>query len=160
MQVVDAQGNWSGGQTHLISLGDLPRVGLGSRKIVDFLIQLQFQAEKVGGRVHVVLGDQELLSLTASTRHVFTADSSVHFKQTAICHPYNESFTTERVLKHFSADRVIIGHTRGNRVLSRMDGSVVAIITGESKSPELITEHSRSPAFKPSNRISSPENQL
>ena len=38
--VVDAKLNWSGGKTHLVSLGDLIDRGPGSRKVVELLMKL------------------------------------------------------------------------------------------------------------------------
>ena len=47
--VVDADLNWSGGKTHLVSLGDLIDRGPGSRKVVELLMKLDEQAEQAGG---------------------------------------------------------------------------------------------------------------
>jgi len=46
--VVDADLNWSGGKTHLVSLGDLIDRGPGSRKVVELLMKLDQQAEQAG----------------------------------------------------------------------------------------------------------------
>jgi hypothetical protein len=72
--LVDEQDNWRGGTTHFVSLGDLLDRGPDSRKVMDLLMALQPQAQAAGGRVHVVLGNHELMNLTADTRDVSDAE--------------------------------------------------------------------------------------
>ncbi|MCW8846185.1 MAG: metallophosphoesterase, partial [Gammaproteobacteria bacterium] len=62
--IVDENLQWTGGKTHFVDLGDFLDRGPGSRKIMDLLMRLQTQAEKSGGRVHVLLGNHELMNLT------------------------------------------------------------------------------------------------
>jgi hypothetical protein len=68
--LIDAQGTWTGGTTHLVSLGDLLDRGDDSRKVMDLLMRLQAQAIAAGGRVHVVLGNHEVMNLTGDLRYV------------------------------------------------------------------------------------------
>ena len=68
--VVDADLNWSGGKTHLVSLGDLIDRGPGSRKVVELLMKLDQQAEQAGGAVHMVLGNHEVMVMTGDLRYV------------------------------------------------------------------------------------------
>jgi hypothetical protein len=68
--VVDADLNWSGGKTHLVSLGDLIDRGPGSRDVVQLLMKLEGQAAQVGGAVHVVLGNHEVMVMTGDLRYV------------------------------------------------------------------------------------------
>ena len=68
--VVDAELNWAAGDTHLVSLGDLLDRGAHSRQTMDLLMRLQRQAKGAGGRVHVVLGNHELMNLTGDMRYV------------------------------------------------------------------------------------------
>ena len=68
--IVDADLNWSGGKTHLVSLGDLIDRGPGSRKVVELLMKLDQQAEQAGGAVHMVLGNHEVMVMTGDLRYV------------------------------------------------------------------------------------------
>ncbi len=68
--VVDGQLNWSGGNTHLVSLGDLIDRGPGSRDVVELLMKLDQQADKAGGAVHLVLGNHEVMVMTGDLRYV------------------------------------------------------------------------------------------
>jgi len=64
---------WTGGDTHLVSVGDLLDRGPNARKVLDLLMRLQSEAVAVGGRVHVVLGNHEVMNLLGDLRYV-TAD--------------------------------------------------------------------------------------
>jgi len=68
--VVDEDLRWTGGHTHLISLGDLLDRGADSRKVMDLLIRLQGEAASAGGRVHVVLGNHEAMNVLGDLRYV------------------------------------------------------------------------------------------
>lgn len=68
--VIDAGLNWSGGKTHLVSLGDLIDRGPDSRKVVELLMKLDAQAEAAGGAVHMVLGNHEVMVMTGDLRYV------------------------------------------------------------------------------------------
>jgi 3',5'-cyclic AMP phosphodiesterase CpdA len=65
---------WTGGATHLVSLGDLLDRGPDSRKVLDLMMRLQGEALEDGGRVHVVLGNHELMNLVGDWRYVTAAD--------------------------------------------------------------------------------------
>ena len=72
--VVDAELNWSGGDTHLVSLGDLIDRGPDSRKVVELLMKLDDQAAQAGGAVHMVLGNHEVMVMTGDLRYVSPAE--------------------------------------------------------------------------------------
>lgn len=68
--VVDADLHWRGGDTHLVSLGDLMDRGPGSRAVLDLLMRLETEAPKAGGAVHVLLGNHEVMNLSGDLRYV------------------------------------------------------------------------------------------
>ncbi|MEH6592920.1 MAG: HipA family kinase [Halioglobus sp.] len=72
--VVNKQLDWSGGNTHLVSLGDLIDRGPGSRQVVELLMKLDQQADKAGGAVHIVLGNHEVMVMTGDLRYVSKAE--------------------------------------------------------------------------------------
>jgi hypothetical protein len=74
LNVVNDQLDWSGGNTHLVSLGDLIDRGPGSRSVVELLMKLEQQAQKAGGEVHVVLGNHEVMVMTGDLRYVSKAE--------------------------------------------------------------------------------------
>jgi len=62
---------------------------------------------------------------------VFNDDSLNWYRGSAMCHPYAESFNTERFLKRAGASQLVMGHTptRGE-VSVRMDGLAIRLDTG------------------------------
>jgi hypothetical protein len=63
-------GQWSGGRTHLVLVGDLVDRGPRERDLLDLVRELVRQAELVGGRVHVLLGNHEIFALVRDLRYV------------------------------------------------------------------------------------------
>ena len=72
--VLDDSGHWSGAKSHLVSLGDTLDRGPDSRQVLDLLRRLQPEALAAGGRVHLVLGNHELMNLTGDLRYVSNAE--------------------------------------------------------------------------------------
>ncbi len=72
--VIDESLGWVGGSTHLVSLGDLLDRGGESRKVLELLMRLDQEAQPDGGRVHVALGNHEIMNLTGDLRYVSAAE--------------------------------------------------------------------------------------
>jgi hypothetical protein len=72
--LVDPALHWSGGRTHLVSLGDLTDRGPDSRAVMDLLIRLQTEAEVAGGRVHVLLSNHEVMGVAGDLRYTTEED--------------------------------------------------------------------------------------
>ena len=68
--VVDDDLAWSGGKTHLVSTGDLLDRGSESRRVMDLLMRLEREALQAGGRVHLLLGNHEVMNLIGDLRYV------------------------------------------------------------------------------------------
>ena len=68
--VIDESLRWSGGTTHLVIVGDVLDRGPDSRLAMDLIMRLEMEAPAAGGRVHLVLGNHELMNLTADLRYV------------------------------------------------------------------------------------------
>ena len=81
--LIDDTGAWSGGSNHLVSLGDLVDRGPRSRDVMDLLMGLESEAAEAGGKVHLILGNHEVMNLTGELDYVsaeeyaaFAADAS------------------------------------------------------------------------------------
>jgi TPR repeat protein len=72
--LIDKDGNWTGGKTHLVQTGDIVDRGPESREVMDLLIRLQKQAEAAGGAVHCLLGNHEAMNLYGDLRYVSPAE--------------------------------------------------------------------------------------
>ena len=55
--------DWVGGTTHLVQTGDIVDRGPDSRKVMDLLMKLEKQAERAGGRTHVLIGNHEAMNV-------------------------------------------------------------------------------------------------
>ncbi|MFX3658056.1 MAG: metallophosphoesterase [bacterium] len=72
--LIDADMAWSGADAHLVSVGDLVDRGADGRRVLDLLMRLQREAEAAGGRVHVLMGNHELMNLIGDLRYVSVDD--------------------------------------------------------------------------------------
>jgi len=70
VNVIDKEGNWAGGDTTLVSTGDLIDRGPGSRQVLELLMKLQQQAPAAGGAVRVLLGNHEVMVMSGDLRYV------------------------------------------------------------------------------------------
>lgn len=68
--VLDDHARWIGGRTHLVQLGDVVDRGADSRKVLDLLEDLEKQARRAGGEVHLLLGNHEIMRMLGDLRYV------------------------------------------------------------------------------------------
>ncbi|MGQ0837015.1 metallophosphoesterase [Actinokineospora sp.] len=61
--LIDGDGAWAGGETHLWFLGDFVDRGPDGIGVIDVVIRLADEAEQAGGRVETLLGNHEILLL-------------------------------------------------------------------------------------------------
>ena len=73
-RIIDARGQWIGGETHLVQLGDVPDRGDDTLKIIAHLKKLSGEARKKGGWVHTLLGNHEAMNTYGDLRYVSPAD--------------------------------------------------------------------------------------
>lgn len=72
--VLDAAGGWAAGRAHLVVTGDILDRGPDSRQVMDLLMRLETEAAEAGGRVHVLLGNHEVMNLVGDLRYVSAAE--------------------------------------------------------------------------------------
>lgn len=68
--LADAELAWIGGEQHLVLCGDLVDRGGRDRAVLDLARRLQEEAAAAGGRVHVLLGNHEVMNLTRNFLYV------------------------------------------------------------------------------------------
>lgn len=68
--VISDANRWIAGDTHLVVIGDLLDRGPDSRAVMDFLMALEGEAATAGGRVHVLIGNHEVMNLVGDLRYV------------------------------------------------------------------------------------------
>jgi hypothetical protein len=63
-KLIDRELHWKGGKTHLVQIGDITDRGPDAKKIFDLLMRLEKEAEEVGGKVHMLIGNHEEMNIT------------------------------------------------------------------------------------------------
>ena len=63
INIIDDEGSWIGGKTHLVQIGDIMDRGNKAREIIEFLKKLAKQAEAAGGKVHMLIGNHEEMNI-------------------------------------------------------------------------------------------------
>jgi hypothetical protein len=76
--LIDDDRRWNGGENHLVVAGDFLDRGLDDRPLLDLLHRLEVESVAAGGRVHVLLGNHEVMNLFRDLRYVNPA-SYRHF---------------------------------------------------------------------------------
>jgi hypothetical protein len=68
--IIDDGLAWAGGPTHLVITGDLVDRGADSRRVMDLVMRLESEAPGAGGRVHLTLGNHEVMNIIGDLRYV------------------------------------------------------------------------------------------
>ncbi len=68
--LIDAQRRWSGGKAVLVQTGDLTDRGAAVSETLDLLMALEKQAASAGGKVHMLLGNHEVMNMLGEMRDV------------------------------------------------------------------------------------------
>lgn len=69
-ELIDETGHWIGGNATYMQMGDVFDRGARVREVLDFIMRLQREAKKAGGRVECILGNHETMNLTGFFRDV------------------------------------------------------------------------------------------
>jgi hypothetical protein len=68
--LIDAAGKWSGGKAHFVQVGDIPDRGPDTKAIIEYLMELEKQARRAGGMVHVLIGNHDAMNVYGDIRYV------------------------------------------------------------------------------------------
>ncbi len=113
--VLDEELRWNGGATHLVITGDILDRGPDSRKVMDLLMRLEGEAVDAGGRVHLLLGNHEVMNLIGDLRYV-SKEEYAAFADDESQEDRERSFEVFRAGKSEDADEAMLRHdfTRKN----------------------------------------------
>jgi hypothetical protein len=73
-RIIDPVRRWAGGRTVVVQTGDFLDRGPKSREVMDFLMSLQRDAQRQGGRVVVLMGNHEAMNVYGDLRYVTNED--------------------------------------------------------------------------------------
>ena len=98
-EVIDSELGWSGGKTNFVLIGDILDRGPGSRAAMDLLIRLEKEAESAGGRVHILLGNHEIMNMIGDLRYVHSGEYAAFAEEetAAVRDFWYEAYIEERV---------------------------------------------------------------
>lgn len=94
-RVIDEKHQWIFGQNHLVIVGDNFDRGDKVVEILWFLFYLQKKAEAEGGKVHMLLGNHEVMTINGDLRYV---NRKYLYTSAAFTTPYNEFFREGSIL--------------------------------------------------------------
>jgi hypothetical protein len=83
--LIDEALRWTGGRSHLVALGDMMSRGADVTPVLWFLYRLEREAEAAGGRVHILLGNHEIMVMLADLRYV-------HYREMWLASSYGVSY--------------------------------------------------------------------
>jgi hypothetical protein len=75
--LIDESLRWAGGRRHLVFAGDLTDRGPDVLRLLWFVYRLEQEAARAGGRVHLVLGNHEILVFLGDLRYVHPKESAI-----------------------------------------------------------------------------------
>lgn len=104
-EIIDENENWNFGNGHFVITGDVFDRGTQVTEVLWFLYKLERQAEQVGGKVHLLLGNHDVMVLNGNLR-------SIHpkYAETAkiLNQPFNSLFNKGSVLGDWLRTRPVL----------------------------------------------------
>lgn len=103
--VIDTLNNWSLGQGHLVVIGDNLDRGEQVLPILWLFFQLEQQALAQGGRLHLLLGNHELMVMNGDLRYL---NKKYNYTAGALQTPYPQLFAKGSVLGDWIAQHQVV----------------------------------------------------
>ncbi len=75
--IINKELDWVGGKSNLVFLGDLFDRGNNVTKVLWFIYELEEKAKKAGGKVHLVLGNHEIMTMTKDLRYLGKKEAAI-----------------------------------------------------------------------------------
>jgi len=94
-KVIDEQGSWNFSNGHLVIVGDAFDRGDKVSEILWHIIKLKLQAERLGGQVHYILGNHDVMILNNDLRYLHAKYNKV---EELMGRSFNEIFNRQSIL--------------------------------------------------------------
>lgn len=108
--VINKKGKWNFGNGHFVIVGDIFDRGPAVTEVLWFLYDLEKQAEKKGGKLHVLLGNHDVMVLNGNLRAVHPKYKEV---ATILNQPFNALFNKGSVLGDWLRTRPVLVKING-----------------------------------------------
>jgi len=76
-KIINKELNWIGGKSNLVFLGDLFDRGNDVTKVLWFIYELEEKAKAAGGKVHLVIGNHEIMTMTKDLRYLGPKEAEI-----------------------------------------------------------------------------------
>lgn len=97
-KIIDQNLNWIAGKSHIVFLGDVFDRGNDVTKVLWFIYGLEEKAALAGGKVHLVLGNHEIMTMTKDLRYVSRKELNIavahQLSYDGLFHPINSYLGT------------------------------------------------------------------
>lgn len=97
---IDSRGTWIAGYDHLVLNGDLVNLGPDSFGMINFVMKLETEAFASGGKVHVIIGNHEVMLATGKFNRLSQSDK----QKFADTQAPGENYSSENLYKAFTGD--------------------------------------------------------
>ena len=157
-RLIDSDLNWTGGSAHLVFMGDIFDRGDDVTKVLWLIHKLELQAEEAKGRVHLLLGNHEIMTMTNDLRYIGRKEKALSI---AFETGYDQMFHPVKSylgawLSHkppvIKIDDVLFAHggivDLGTPLIEEYNEQAFRYITDEIF-PEITREHADSTAYDP-----------
>lgn len=94
-KIIDQEGNWSFADGHFVITGDIFDRGDKVTEILWFIYHLEHQAQKAGGKIHLLLGNHEVMVLNGDLRYLH---AKYNLTATLLKTPFEQLFNNETIL--------------------------------------------------------------
>jgi hypothetical protein len=118
--LVDDDGHWCGTNHHLVLLGDLVGGHADSRLLVPFVMRLEREAQRAGGRVHTLLGNHDVLPARGDVAK-WTRREKRRYQQLPVA-----GAQSARACDAFSGDSELARWLRGRNAVLRLGDTLFA----------------------------------
>ena len=124
--IIDNDENWAFGDSHFVITGDVTDRGPYVTEVLWFLFKLEQQAEAAGGRVHLLLGNHEVMVMNADQRYIHE-----RYNQTTelLGLAYDELYSSQTVLGQWLRSKPVAISV--NNILFAHGGFSRELVAGE-----------------------------
>ncbi len=157
-RLIDSDLNWKGGSAHLVFMGDIFDRGDDVTKVLWLIHELELQAEEARGKVHLLLGNHEIMTMTNDLRYIGRKEKALSIAYETgydlMFHPVNSYLGAW--LSHkppvIKIDDVLFAHggiaDLGTPLIEEYNEQAFRYITDEIF-PEITREHADSASYDP-----------
>lgn len=133
-EIIDENQNWTFDKGHLVIVGDNFDRGEKVLDLLWFLFKLQQQAETAGGKVHVMLGNHEVMVLNNDLRYLH---KKYYYSSASFTTRYDQFFRSGSILGDWLSSHPVVLSINGNLFVH---GGISTAVLGLEQSLEEINE--------------------